>query len=185
MRVRFSTCIGTPVVCDAVDETLGQIARILIHPDTGRVEGFCIVNAPIDDGTPFLAADDILRWGTQVHVRDPDAVYPLEERIRLAAFLDDPRTVLGQTIRTESGRILGVCRDVQFNTDSMRSEWLFPRRWWRWGVPIALSDVVEITPKAIIVRDPPVPVPVEEAPTLPVEILPSIPEIGPVTQEPA
>jgi sporulation protein YlmC with PRC-barrel domain len=180
MRVRFSTCIGMYVVCDSVDEVLGQLKQILLHPDTGKVEGFFVTQAPMDEGTPFLAADDIVRWGTQVHVRDPDAVYPIEERIRLAHLLSDPRTVLGQQIRTEGGRNLGVCRDVQFNTDSMRSEWLFPRRFWRWGIPVAMSDVIEVTPQAVIVRDLPVPAPVEETipAAQPAELLPQLPDIG-------
>jgi len=173
------------VVCDSTDEVLGQVDGILIHPDTGRVEGFSIGNAPATvPGTPFLASDDILCWGNHLHVRDHDAVYPLEERVRLQRLLDDPRRVLGQRVRTEGGRNLGNCRDVQFNTGSMRCEWIFPRRFWRWGVPVALADIVEILPSAIIVRDPPVPVPAQAAAPSPASSpISPIPEIGGVPSE--
>ena len=35
----------------------------------------------------------------------------------------------------------------------MRCEWLFPRKWWKWSAPLPLSDIVEIHPDSIIVRD--------------------------------
>ena len=74
--------------------------------------------------------------------------------IRLQSMLSDRRTVLGQRIATESGRALGVCRDVQFNTETFLIEWLFPKRFFRWGIALPVAEVKEITPRAIIIRDP-------------------------------
>ncbi|MDD3896704.1 MAG: hypothetical protein PHU04_02555 [Candidatus Peribacteraceae bacterium] len=184
MRVRFSTSKGMNVVCDSTSEILGQIAGILIHPDTGGVEGFFLATVVPMSGTPFLSALDIIRWGTHVHVRDADAVFPAEERIRLQPLLEDRRTVLNQRVRTEGGRSLGVCRDVQFHSDSMRCEWLFPRRWWRWAVPLPFSDVVEVRPDAIIVRDPKPPVQetVQEPQENSIDLLQPVPGIGGVPE---
>ena len=154
MHIRFSTCIGTNIFCDSLHEVVGQILDILINPDSGKVEGFFVVAPHVSfSSAPFLSSLDIARWGTQVHVRDADMVSPAEDRIRLRSLLEDDRRLIGQRIRTESGKRLGKCKDVQFNTDSMRCEWLFPRKWMRWGAPIPLSNVIEVRSNAIIVRD--------------------------------
>jgi len=183
MRVRFSTCKGMDIVCDSINEVLGQIAGILIHPDTGRVEGFFISPVLPMAGSPFLSSIDIIRWGAHVHVREPDVIFPLEERVRLQPLLEDGRTVLNQRIRTESGRTIGVCRDVQFHSDSMQCEWLFPRRFWRWTVPLPFSDVLEVRWDAIIMRDPKPPVKEsieQQGPTI--ELLQTVPGIGSVPE---
>ena len=158
MRVRFSTCKGMDVVCDSIHEVLGRITGILVQPDTGKVEGFFVALAMPMAGTPFLSSIDIVRWGTHVHVRAADTVFPVEERVRLQPLLEDGRIVLNQRVRTESGRSLGVCRDLQFHSDFMQCEWLFPRRFWHWAVPLPFSDVIEVRRDAIIVRDPKPPV---------------------------
>jgi hypothetical protein len=68
-------------------------------------------------------------------------------------LFDEGRSILGQRIRTENGLTLGMCGDVQFDTQTFTIEWLFPRRWWRWGRPLPASAIVEVRPDAVIVRD--------------------------------
>ena len=137
------------------DQILGTIAGILILPDTGKIEGFFVhAQGILGVETVFCSTVDIVRWGTRVYVNSHTALAPAEDRIRLQSLLQDPRTVLNQKIRTEAGTHLGRCKDVQFNTESMHIEWLFPKKWFRWGVALPVSDIVEITPEAIITKDP-------------------------------
>ena len=181
MNVRFSTCIGTPIVCDSLDEVAGQVFDILIHPDTGAVEGFFVLSSHTP-GMQFLASMDIVRWGTQVHIQHLDSIYPLEDRIRLQPLMEDKRNVLHQRMRTESGHTLGRCKDVQFNTKTMKCEWLFPRKWWKWCAPIPLTDVVEIQKKYIIIKDALVAAPeqeTEEADSLTEVLDAALPDIAP------
>ncbi len=155
MHVRFSTCIGTPVLEEGGDITLGLLSGILIHPDTGKIEGFLVhTRSFLGKGDLFCSSADIIRWGTRVYLRDASVLAPPEDRIRLQSLLSDPRTVLGQKIRTEAGARLGRCTDVQFNTDVMHIEWLFPRKFFRWGIALPVSDIVEVTSSAIVVSDP-------------------------------
>ena len=155
MHVRFRSCIGMPVLPDGGDMVLATLSGVLIHPDTGKIEGFFAH----DRGSKglFFSSKDIVRFGTRIYIRDEDALAPSDDHIRLATLLDDPRTFLGQKIRTESGGIVGRCIDVQFNTESMHVEWLFPRKWFRWGRPLPIASVLEIRPDAIIVREAEVP----------------------------
>ncbi len=156
MHVRFSTCIGLPVVVDHTHETIAFLLQPLIEPDSGVIEGF-FVQVPggfFSTELSFLSCLDIVRWGTTVHVRSVDAVGPLEDFLRAKPIYEEERPLLGNRIRTENGRSVGRCADIQFNTKLFTCEWIFPRRWWlRWGRPIPLNQVIEVRRDAIIIRD--------------------------------
>lgn len=155
MHVRFSSCRGLPILEDGTQDFCGWVNGIVLHPETGNVEGFTVRGGGGAGGEAFLLRDDIVRWGKCVWIRSVHAIGPLEDIVRLRSVLSDPRRILGQRIRTESGKKLGVCRDIQFSTATWGLEWIFPRKWWVfWGIPIARKDIVEVTTNAIIVRDP-------------------------------
>ena len=99
------------------------------------------------------SAEDIARWGMRVTVRSRDALLPVEERIRLRSLLEERRPVLGQSIVTDTGRTLGRCGDVQFETEFFTVERLWPRRFFRWGTPLPITQVIEVRKDAIVVRD--------------------------------
>lgn len=144
------------MVDQSTGERLAVISDLLINPDNGSIEGFFVVpigglRSATDD--LFLSTMDILRWGKSVTISALHAIAPASEMIRLERLLNDPRTVLGQKILSERGRRIGRCQDVQFNTKTWKIEWLFPRRWWSWGVAYPVSDVLEVRPDAIIVKD--------------------------------
>ncbi|MDO8468689.1 MAG: hypothetical protein Q7S29_02935 [Candidatus Peribacter sp.] len=145
-----------PIRAEDTEEVIGTVRGILLHPDRGTVEGFFVrVPGAFSASSLFLSTFDVAHFGRSILVRDHDRVAPAADFIRVQPLLADPRTVLGQRIRTESGAVLGRCRDIQFETGSMRLVWLFPKRWFRWRNPVAVRDIVEISPEAIIVRDPP------------------------------
>lgn len=154
MHVRFSTTIGMPVTDDMTEEVVGTLSGILIHPDMAKVEGFFVnIHQFLRSEQLFLAVGDILHFGNRVRVRSEDVLAPVEERLRLRALLDDGRTLLGQRIITESGRTVGRCSDIQFETKTFQLEWLFPRRFFRWQRPIPRSNIVQVRLDAIVVRD--------------------------------
>lgn len=165
MHVRFSTAVGLPVTDEDGAEELGRLAHILIHPDTGKVEGFFVKRGGwlFRSESVFLATEDIRRWGLRVTVRGPEALWPVEERIRLQSLLEERRPVLGQRIVTDTGKELGRCADVQFGTGLFMVEWLWPRKYRRWGRPLPLSLVLEVRKDAIVVRDPSAPAPEKAA----------------------
>jgi sporulation protein YlmC with PRC-barrel domain len=154
MHVRLSTCLGAGVI-DRGGEFIGVLSGVFLHPDTGKIDGvFVAVPAGIFATVQlFCAAEDIAHWGAMVQIGSRDALAPIEDRIRLAPLLREGRTVIGQMIRTESGRTIGVCRDIQFDTGKMCIEWLFPKRFFRWGIALPIADVIEVRRDAIIVRE--------------------------------
>ncbi|MDD5751695.1 MAG: PRC-barrel domain-containing protein [Candidatus Peribacteraceae bacterium] len=154
--MRYSTSRGLPVFDEHAGEVVGIIDGMLVHPDSGRIEGF-FVRVPrflFSAEEFFLPIFDIVHWGLKVSVRTADVLAPPQEFLRVAPLLESGRPVLGQVIRTESGRTLGKCRDVQWNTKTLMLEWIFPRRWFRWQLPVPASAIIEVRREAVIVRDP-------------------------------
>lgn len=150
MHVRYSMSAGMPVVDDRGEEAIALVSGVFVHPDLGKIEGLFVRG---QRGEEFLSTQDIVHWGRAVVVRDADVLAPLEERVRLSQLWDEGRTVLGQRIVTEAGNALGTCADIQFETDTFRLEWLFPRRWFRWKRPIPAASIIEVKAGAIVVRD--------------------------------
>lgn len=176
MRARYTRSIGLPVHDEETGEILGGISGILLNPDTGVVEGFFVRTPGFLSHTDlFLPGLSILHWGIRVTVRDHHALSPVEDLIRLAPLLAEQRTILGQRIVTEGGRGLGRCTDIQFSTKDFRLEWLFPRRLLRAGPPIPASQILEVRPDAIVLRESAVPEKVE-SPADPISIIPAVPE---------
>lgn len=175
MQIRLSQALGIPVVEEGTTEALGRIDWPVLNPDTGKVEGFWIKG--FLGGPAFLLSQDILRWGMRVAVRDMDSLCDPRDIVRLDSLLASNRPIIGQTIKTEGGAVLGRCKDVQFDTTHFQLSWIFPRRFFRWGISIAANQIVEVTPEAIMVRDLVVPTQVEETEekTIP-QILPSMPD---------
>lgn len=143
-----------PVVDDRGDEAIASVSGVFIHPDLGKLEGIFVRT---NDAELFLAVQDIVHWGRTIVVCDSDVLGPLDERVRLSSLWSEGRTVLGQRIVTESGMAIGRCGDVQFETDTFRLEWLFPRKWLRWQRPIPAASIIEVKADAIVVRNAEVP----------------------------
>ncbi len=139
-----------PVVDDRGDEAIATVSGLFIHPDLGKLEGLFVRT---DDAEHFLAVQDIVHWGRTIVVRDSDVLGPLDERVRLSTLWSEGRTVLGQKIVTESGTTIGRCSDVQFETETFRLEWLFPRKWLHWKRPIPAAAIIEVRPDCVLVRD--------------------------------
>lgn len=139
---------------DGTEEELGSLSELLINPDTGKIEG-CFVAVPgfFRSQQLFITVMDIVRWSTRVYVRNADALFPIEEHIRLLPLYMERRTILKQPIRTETGKFVGWCQDIQFDTRHFMVEWIFPKRFFRWGTPLPLSSIIEVRKDAIIVRD--------------------------------
>ena len=154
MHIRLSTALGSPIVTEDMEERVGVLDGALVHPDLGRVEGvFVRVAGFFHSARLFLPSQDIRHWGHRIRILSSDVLVPLEEIVRLQAFALEGRTVLGQRIRTESGVLVGVCRDVQFETATFRLEWIFPKTFLRWQPALPASAIVEVRPDAVIVRD--------------------------------
>ncbi|MSR68035.1 hypothetical protein EXS65_04430 [Candidatus Peribacteria bacterium] len=152
MHLRWSQISGMPVIDDQTQEIVAFLRDPLIDADSGRVLGFYVLAG---SGILLLSTADILSIGTKVHIGSREKLSPPEELVRLQSILDDPRSFLGQTIRNrETGRTLGKCVDLQFDTHHFSIEWLFPRKFLFFRKPIPASEILEVTVDAIWIKNP-------------------------------
>ncbi len=172
------------VVDDQTQEIVGFLTDPLIDPDTGRILGFFVaVVGEWSEGRHFLSVSDIAAWGTKIHVRSAHKLSPADELIRLRKHLDDMRTFLGQAIRIRgSGRTLGKCADIQFDTRQFGVEWLFPKGWFFFRPPVSSSEILEVTEGAIWIQDSLRPVQERAEEKKEVAVLPQIPDRVPLTR---
>lgn len=155
MHLRYTRALGTPVIDSESLQVLGTVSGILLHPDTGKVEGLFVTVPGFFSRTQlFLSSMDILRWASRIELAHGDVLAPVEDHVRLQPLLEEGRPMLGQPIRTDAGRAIGRCADVQFDTKALVIEWLFPRSLFRWGRPLPVSLILEVRREAIIIRDP-------------------------------
>jgi sporulation protein YlmC with PRC-barrel domain len=174
MHVRLTTALGMEVADEETGrQVFGYLDGIVLRPDTARVEGFFIrTRRLLPSRLLYLSVMDIRRWGAAVSVSGVDALSPLEDNVRVVSLLEEERPLLGQRIYTESGKHLGTCADVQFNTVHFMTEWIFPKTLLSWGTPLPVRQILEVRKDRIVVRDTAVPDP-EPAGTVPlIETMP-------------
>lgn len=152
MHLLRSDTIGTEVIDDLDHHVHGIVMGLLIDPDRGKVIAL-FVGVPGASELFALQTQDIAAWGNRIHIREAELMGPVSDFIRLQEFLSDDRTVIGQQIRTKDGVKLGKCTDVQFETETFMVEWIFPRKFFRKGLAMPISDVLEIKSEAIIVKN--------------------------------
>lgn len=153
MHLLRSTAIGTEVIDNIDHHVQGKVADLLIDPDRGKIVAV-LVESPASAELLAIQTQDIATWGNRIHIRDPEVMGELKDIMRLETFMSDPRTVIGQKVRTQGGMSFGKCFNVQFRTDTFDVEWIFPKKFlFIKGPALPTSDIVEITPQAIIIKD--------------------------------
>ncbi|MBT3834868.1 hypothetical protein HOF56_01325 [Candidatus Peribacteria bacterium] len=152
MHLLYSDTIGTEIIDDIDHQIQGKVADILIEPDRGKIIALLVV-IPGTSEIYALQTQDISSWGNRVHICDSDVLGPATDFVRLQDILNDPRTVIGQKIKTESGFLVGKCIDLQFEVTTFMIEWIFPRKFFFRKLSLPASDILEITENEILVKD--------------------------------
>ena len=152
MHLLRSAALGTEIIDDALHEIHGRVIDVILDPDRGKVLAL-LVRMPFDSVTYAVQVLDITTWGKRIHVRDASVLGPVEEVIRLKPFLEEKRRIYRQPIITKSEARIGMCSDYQFSTEHFTLEWIFPRSFFFKGTPLHASEILEVTEKAIIVKD--------------------------------
>ncbi len=154
MHVRFSTALGLPVCEEGSHEPLGHLDFVLLDPDTGKIEGFFVkMPGMFFADQKFLPAMDILRWSLRIVVSSADVLCDPRDIIRIESLMSTPRPILSQRMITTTGQVLGRCTDIQFDTTHFLLEWLFPKKWFRNGVPVPASQISEVRTDAVVIQD--------------------------------
>lgn len=153
MHLLRSNAIGTEIIDNQDHQVHGLVYDLLVDADRGKIVALLVKRLGARE-LHALQVEDIVSWGNRVHVREPNVMAEASDFIRLEQFLEDPRTIFTQPIITEQGERMGRCLNFQFRTDTFDIEWIFPRKFFFIkGPALPVSEILEVTPEAIIVKD--------------------------------
>jgi uncharacterized protein YrrD len=152
MHLLRSAAIGTEVIDEQDHQIHGTVTDFVFDPDRGKLVAV-LVDSPDSADLLALQTQDIAAWGQRIHIKETDMLGVPDEILRLKPLFEDPRTIIGQYIKTKSGVAIGKCVDIQFDAAHFGIEWIFPRSFLKKGLPLPASDILEITKDAIIVKD--------------------------------
>jgi len=154
---QLSKIIGTHVLSHAHGEVLAIVEDVIIHPDTGKVEGFWVKPLTLPFRHAVLPWEGVVAWKRHLYIRDEQAMAEPDEIIRISEILARKTYYMGNRVRTESGKSLGKVFDLDFDESKMLLRYLFVRKSFLLFSMAAqfvhYDSIVQVLPDRIIVRD--------------------------------
>jgi sporulation protein YlmC with PRC-barrel domain len=157
MYVLASKLINLPIISLQTGETLASVVRPIITYEHLRLVGFTV-----DSGRStrtLLTMTSVRQLALDCVIIDTDAeLSEPDDIIRFKTPLEDNYTPLGKPVQTESTYRLGTVEDYTVNIETELIQKLYIRppilkAWFSSSLIIDRTQVVDIQPKRIIVRD--------------------------------
>ena len=137
---------------------IAQVVDIVVNPHDLSI-GALVCFSRSKDSNLYLQTQDIHEFnGENIVVQNSESLADLEELVRLKEIVDINYKLVGKVVKTNTKKRVGVVSDVAFNDKSF----MFDKLYVRPPVTKLLSmndliigrnQVVEVSDKAIIVRD--------------------------------
>ncbi len=157
MIQKFNKIVGKPVVSSENGTLLAMIQDIIIHPDTGKIEGFWVkpLTLPIKNG--ILQSDAILDWKKNVYIRDNREIAEPDEIIKISEILLRETYFIGNLVKNESDEILGKVVDIDFDSKKLYLKNLYIEKSFlgfsRNQRIISYDSIIKVMPEYILVKD--------------------------------
>ena len=154
---QYSKIIGTHVLSFAEGDRLATVEDIIVHPDTGKVEGFWVKPLTLPLSHAVLPWEGVVAWKRNLYVKDDQAFAEPEEVIRIADILVRKTYFVGNRVKTESGKALGKVFDLDFDDRKMFLRYLFVGKsalFVRSATRFVPYDsILQVLPDVIVVKD--------------------------------
>ncbi len=154
---QYSKIIGTHVLSYVEGDALATVEDLIVHPDTGKVEGFWVKPLTLPLKHAVLPWEGVVAWKRHLYVKDDQAIAEPEEIIRIADILTRKTYYIGNKVKTESGKRLGKVFDLDFDEHKMFLRYLFVRKSFPFlrSAPqfVHFDSIVQVLPEVIIVKD--------------------------------
>jgi len=152
MEKYYLQTVGTPIVSEH-GERLGRIGDVILNTETGKVVGFFV--AP---GKKVISPVDVLSWPSYVKIHDSHDIVEIDEVIQISRVLEKKITIHRSKVMTKSGDYIG--RVIDFGIDDkffaltclVVAKGFLGLIFWDKKI-IAAVDILEITEKAVIIKD--------------------------------
>jgi sporulation protein YlmC with PRC-barrel domain len=154
-------------VFDADGRPVGRLSRVIIDPDNGSVLAFELDSR----GPRYISPHDLVSWKSGYLTLGQDFdLHGAGELVRLDRLLhQQPLDLVGRKVATESGTALGKVTDYTVDAGrqvlaSLTVRKTFLGLWYYDTRLIRQSQIVEIRPQLIVVRDSLLRVPARQKP---------------------
>lgn len=140
-------------------ETVAVLTNLLIEPGNLELVAFRCEAGRTDLRQPLLLVQDIRQIALDCIVIDSeDELIDADDIVRLKNLLAENFTLQNKPVITDLGRRLGHVEDYTINLETSRLQKLYVKRplWRSWlgaSLIIDRSQIVDITPRHILVRD--------------------------------
>lgn len=158
MLIKGTTIINKQIRSSQDGSYIGRVADLIIDPDTGKLlalkmqsSGFfkpkIVCTIDIQGFTPFFLV-----------AKDDSVVIKAEEVLKVDDVLKKKILIIGNKVKTESGKLLGICEDVLVDTSTSAVIKFYVKTNNLLG-PLPLdtiipsSRVIRITRDAIVVKE--------------------------------
>lgn len=172
MNIPGSLISGLPIVSLQAGDVIGWLKKPVIDPDRLEIIAFICESASPKRTCVMVGSDIRQLAGDCIIIDSQDELAEPGDIIRLEPFLENAYTPLNKAVVTESGDKLGLVEEFLVGLETVEIEKLSVRRsllrtWLGSALIIDRDQIVDVTPKQIIVRDATVKPPVLTAESLP------------------
>lgn len=156
-----ASLLNRPVLSLRTGTQIATVVEPLINPDSLKIEGFyCVDKFEKSKTMPILLVSDIREVIPQGYaVNDHEALSDPEELIRLKKIIEIDYQLIGKQIITENKTKLGKVSDYATEVETMYIQKLYAsqsllRSFTGGGLSIDRNQIVELTRRNIIIKDP-------------------------------
>lgn len=150
--------LGLKVILYQEQALVGEVHDYLIDHETGEFLGV-LVNSPLEKKEKIIPTGEFKAIGQDsILVSDLNSLTDIEDFIKGSKALKTNAKIIGETAKTESGKVLGKVTESAINTQSFKIERIYVRP--KIGLKIPVKDLIipatkitEITKKYILVSD--------------------------------
>lgn len=157
MYAKASKIEGLPIISLHSGEAIAWVNQPLIETATFNIMGLICENA--SKQSQILIAPDIRQLATDCIIIDDDTVLSdPKDLIRLQNIIHEHYTPRGKLVITDLDRKLGTVKDYSIDLTALKIHQLFVQQsflgpWFGGELTVEQSQIIDITPKRIIVRD--------------------------------
>lgn len=153
-----SSLKGQPIISLQTGQIIGWLIQPILDISNLEMVAFTC-RVPHRSAAQIIVARDIRQFASDcLIVDDEDALSEPEDIVRLNTNLSNPYTPVGKRVFADTGRHLGTVEDYSLNVDTSRIQRIyvrqsFLRHWFSANLIIDRTQILDVTPERITVRD--------------------------------
>ncbi|MBU1017980.1 hypothetical protein KKA33_03040 [Patescibacteria group bacterium] len=152
-----SQIIGNPVLREEDGEPVALLQDMIIHPDTGKIEGFWVKPLMLPVNNAVIPSESILEWKKNVYIKDEREIAEPEDIIKITEILSRDILFTGNQVKNEAGVTIGRVFDLDFDTEKLYLRNLYTEKSFlvfKYNQRIFNYDtIIQVTPDYIVVQE--------------------------------